>query len=108
MKKLSIYFVFIVVFSLSFGFTNNINEEGSKNKSACPYLQSQKNSECPYLNGKINNTSPNNQKDDKSAGECPFLNKKMESKTSCPFSDGKSNENSNNKMIKDNWKEIRS
>jgi hypothetical protein len=108
MKKLSIYFVFVAVFSLSFGFTNNLDDKESKINSACPYLQSQNNSECPFLNGKINSSSSNYQKDDKSVSECPYLNKKMETKTGCPFIDGQSNEKSNNKMIKDNWKEIKS
>ncbi len=108
MKKLSIYFVFVVVFSLSLGFTNNIDHKDSKSKSACPYLQSQNNLECPFLKGDITSKSSNDQKEDKSVSECPYLNKKMEGKTGCPFIDGQSNEKSNNKMIKDNWKEIRS
>jgi hypothetical protein len=108
MKKLSIYFVFITVFSLSFAFTNNIDDKGSKGKSDCPYLQSQNNSQCPFLNGKINSSSSNYQTEDKSVSECPYLNKKIETKTECPFIDGQSNEKSNNKMIKDNWKEIKS
>ena len=108
MKKLSIYFAFVAVFSLSFGFTNNIDDKESKSKSACPYLQSQNTSECPFLKGEMTSKTTRDQKNDKSVTECPYLNKKIENKTGCPFIDGQSNEKSNNKMIKDNWKEIRS
>jgi hypothetical protein len=108
MKKLSIYFVFITVFSLSFAFTNNLDDKESKSKSACPYLQSQNNSECPFMKGEINSSSSNYQTEDKSVSECPYLNKMMENKTGCPFINGRSNEKSNNKMIKDNWKETKS
>jgi hypothetical protein len=108
MKKLSIYFVFVAVFSLGFGFTNNIDDKESKSKYACPYLQSQNNSECPFMKSEIISNSSKDQKDEKSVSECPYLNKKMENKTGCPFINGQSNEKSNNKMIKDNWKEIKS
>lgn len=108
MKKLSFYFALVIVFSLSFGFINGTDEKESKNKSACPYFQSQISTDCPYLNGKVEGSSPHNQKDDKSTTECPYLNNDMDNKTGCPYKEGQKNENSNNNLTKGNWKEISS
>lgn len=102
MKKFSLFIAALFLLSLSFSFSVTNNDEKPDSKSKCPYLQQQSQSVCPYSGKSLDRKSEN-----KSDGNCPYLNNKSD-KNTCPYLEGMKSNDSNNKNIPRVWQQIKS
>lgn len=104
MKRFILSLAVLTVLSFSLAFSTSNDDKKSDSKTKCPYLQQQVQSECPY-SGKLSEDKSK----DEAAKQCPFLNGQIKSdKNSCPYLEGMKSNNSENKSIKQVWKEIKS
>jgi hypothetical protein len=101
-KNFILLLAVVVLMSLSFAFSFSNTEEKPDSKSKCPYLQQQSQSVCPYSGKSLDRKSEN-----KSDGNCPYLNNGSDKNTS-PYLEGMKSSNSNNKNIPQIWQEIKS